>query len=429
MQNANRLLIVAIPLLLATMSFAQFGGKAGFGEAFRPDVLPRDMVLVVETLKLEEWQRPIVESLIDDYTANFKTGCDTVRQKMVDMAKSQKGDSKSIKGLLAPIQAWVPEKDRMFADFMASVKGQLSDTQRERWPQFERTMRREKSLEDSDLSGEGVDLIAISRQMQLPPEALTAAQTTLDEYELQLDLALVARDQRIDALMPDFTQAMESMDFDRGVELQNQIMKARVAVRVVQDEFIEKIAESLATPLGPDFRTRALAAGYKEAFQPDPLANFFQVVTNLPDLTPEQRTGVDGASAKWQEHLENLRARMLHTMRQDEPSKPARATKAAQARAAAKEGRKVEQPGIEAMVPLRNEKNRLVQETRDSVLALLTAEQREAIVAGVPGLKPPPPSSPKAPMYQGAGQGGKDATSANKPTDPEGKPVKKEVVE
>ncbi|MEY4842081.1 MAG: hypothetical protein RJA12_805 [Planctomycetota bacterium] len=432
MRNLIRRIVLLAPLILATFTFAQFGGKAGFGEAFRPDILPRDMTLIVETLKLEDWQRPIVESLIEDYTAGFKTGCDTVREKMVDLAKSQKGASKSIKGLLAPISAWLPEKQRLFQEFMASVKGQLSDVQRERWPKFERTLRREQALQDSDLSGEGVDLIVITKQMQLPNDAVVAAQEALDEYEVLLDAALIVRDTQIDALMPKFSDAMESMDMDKGVALQMEIMKSRLGVRTVQDESIEKIAAALPAPYGADFRQRALAAGYREAFQPDPLASFFQVVMELSDLTTEQKTAIEAAKAKWEGELAGLREKMLATMRADEPNKPARSTKVAQARLAAKQGKTAEQPPIEAMVPLRNEKNRLVQETREGVMALLTQEQKDKMAAGVPGLRPPPSQTDPA-LLEGARKPGGKGDAAGKAGSEKGveddKPARKETVD
>jgi len=211
--------------------------------------------------------------------------------------------------------------------------------------------------------------------------------------------------------MPKFSDAMESMDMDKGVALQMEIMKSRVGVRTVQDEAIEKIAAAMPAPYGADFRQRALAAGYREAFQPDPLASFFQVVMELSDLTAEQRAAITAAKAKWEGELAGLREKMLVTMRADEPNKPARSTKVAQARLAAKQGKTAEQPPIEAMVPLRNEKNRLVQETREGVMALLTQEQKDKMAAGVPGLRPPPSQSDPA-MLEGAQKpGGKNDVS------------------
>jgi len=429
MRHLLRPIVFCASIALASLSAsAQFGGKAGFSEAFRPDILPRDMVLIIETLKLEDWQRPIVESLIEDYSASFKTGCDAVREKMVDMAKTQKGGAKSAVGLLAPIETWQQEKEKLFRDFMDSVKGQLSDAQKERWPSFERTIRREHSLSNSDLSGEGVDLLAIARQMQMPPESMATAQAAFDEYEIALDQAIAARDARMKALMPDFRAAMETMDLEKGSALQNQIMAARITVRQAQDDGIERIAAALPAPYGADFRQRALAAGYKEAFQPDPLASFFQVVDGLEDLTPDQKSGIATAKSKWEAALSNLRERMLDTTRKDDPNKPIRATKAAQARLAAKQGKTAEAPPVDAMVPLRNEKNKLVQETRDAVLALLTPEQKEKITAGIPGLRPPNVQTNPA-IYEGGARKGADNAGA-KEADAEGdKPARKETVE
>ena len=62
---------LALPMLVTAPAKAQFGGAAGFADAFRPDFLDRDMPLFVEHLRLEDWQRPIVEMLLLDYTHSF----------------------------------------------------------------------------------------------------------------------------------------------------------------------------------------------------------------------------------------------------------------------------------------------------------------------------------------------------------------------
>lgn len=226
--------------------------------------------------------------------------------------------------------------------------------------------------------------------------------------------------------MPELTRSMEEMDMQRGVTLQMQIMQDRVAVRTVQDESIDKIAAVLPAPTGAEFRQRALAAGYKEAFQPDPLASFFQMVGQLTDLTAEQRAGIAAARDKWDTALLGLRERMLQTMRSDEPNKPVRATKAAQARLAAKQGKSADPAPADAMVPLRNEKNRLTQETRDTVLALLTDDQKEKIRAGVPGLRPMNSQTDASLMEGGARRGASDAAGAKGDAE-EDKPAKKEA--
>jgi hypothetical protein len=397
--------------ILAPLASAQFGGKAGFSEAFKPDLLPRDMTMIVETLKLEDWQRPIVQSLLEDYKDSFKTGTDAIREKMINSAKKQKnGAAKDMRSLLAPIEEWMPEKERLYEDLMSSIKTQLSPTQQERWPKFERAVRRTRSLDDSDLSGEGVDLISILNQMQLKQDVLDSAAPAMEQYELALDAALKMRDARITALLPKFTAAMETMDMQAGSELQGQIMSERVVVRNIQDDSIEKITLLLPAPFAQDFRTRALSQGYREVFQPDPLSSFFAAVLNLNDLTAEQKSGIQSAQTAWDESFNTLQTRMLDTTRADEPTKSKRKMLANAAKKAAKDGSSAPEVPPDLLIPLRNEKNKLVQETRESVLKLLTPDQTERLSAGIPGLRPPPPNTSTPNMYENVG----------KPNNPEG---------
>ena len=390
--------------ILAPMASAQFGGKAGFSEAFKPDLLPRDMTMIVETWKLEDWQRPIVQSLLQDYQDSFKTGTDALKEKMVESAKQQKnGGAKNMRGLLEPIQNWLPEKARLFEDLMSSIQSQLGPNQKERWPKFERAVRRARSLDDSDLSGEGVDLIAILQQMQLQPTIWEAAQSAVDQYEIALDAALIARDAQITALLPKFSDAMENMDLQTGGNLQSQIMVVRVVVRDLQDDAIEKITLALPAPYAQDFRTRALSQGYREVFQSDPLSNFFAAVLNLNDLTAEQKTAIQSAQTTWDGAFSALQLKMLDTTRSEEPQKAKRKTISNAAKKAAKDGATPPEVPPDLMIPLRNEKNKLVQDTRESVLKLLSEDQTDRLAAGVPGVRPPPPSTTPG-MYQNAGK-------------------------
>lgn len=390
--------------ILAPMASAQFGGKAGFSEAFKPDLLPRDMTMIVETLKLEDWQRPIVQSLLQDYQDSFKTGTAALKEKMVESAKQQKnGGAKNMRGVLEPIQNWLPEKARLFEDLMSSIQSQLGPNQKERWPKFERAVRRARSLDDSDLSGEGVDLIAILQQMQLQPTIWEAAQSAVDQYEIALDAALIARDAQITALLPKVSDAMENMDLQTGGNLQSQIMVVRVVVRDLQDDAIEKITLALPAPYAQDFRTRALSQGYREVFQSDPLSNFFAAVLNLNDLTAEQKTAIQSAQTTWDGAFSALQLKMLNTTRSEEPQKAKRKTISNAAKKAAKDGTTPPEVPPDLMIPLRNEKNKLVQDTRESVLKLLSEDQTDRLAAGVPGVRPPPSSTTPG-MYQNAGK-------------------------
>jgi hypothetical protein len=274
-------------------------------------------------------------------------------------------------------------------------------------------------LDDSDLAGEGVDLIFVIRQMQLQPDVVAVAEPALDQYEIALDVALKARDAKISSLLPKFSEAMDTMDLIAGANLQDQIILTRIDVRQIQDDSIEKIAAMLPAPHGQDFRTRALAQGYREVFQPDSLAGFFAAVLNLNDLTAEQKSQVQSAQASWNDAFLALQNRMLETTRMEEPKKAQRKTLALAAKRAEKTGTTAPEVPADPMVPLRNEKNKLVQETRESVLKLLSEDQIDRLAAGTPGLHPPPPASFTAGQAPGATKKAGDTqdTNSNAPKD------------
>ncbi|MEY3023221.1 MAG: hypothetical protein RJA16_47, partial [Planctomycetota bacterium] len=67
-------LMTALAATIAGPVSAQFGGDAGLANAFRQDFYRRDLLIFNEVLDLEDWQRPIIEVLLDDYAASFEAG-------------------------------------------------------------------------------------------------------------------------------------------------------------------------------------------------------------------------------------------------------------------------------------------------------------------------------------------------------------------
>ncbi len=108
------------------------------------------------------------------------------------IAKSNGGDA-VLERIMAPLNSWRTEKTQMLEKFMSDLKSQLGPQQLERWPSFERALRRERLLPDGDLSGESVDLFAVLTRMQLTPAEQEAVKQPLAAYELMLDEALVTR--------------------------------------------------------------------------------------------------------------------------------------------------------------------------------------------------------------------------------------------
>jgi len=167
---------------LAPTAQAQFGGRGGMAQMFIPEYLSRDLPVFVDSLQLEDWQRPILEALLDDYDTNFNTAADGVRKSIGGLKDTAAGTSpdKIIDLIQQPLLRWNDEKEKLRQDFIANVKSQLSDAQAELWPRLERSMRREKALPNHELSGEGLNLLIVLRELEASPAAADAAREAVE---------------------------------------------------------------------------------------------------------------------------------------------------------------------------------------------------------------------------------------------------------
>lgn len=372
---------LSIPMLLTAPAKAQFGGAAGFADAFRPEFLERDMPLFVEHLRLEDWQRPIVEILLQDYAQSFELGIGRVKDEMKEsqaiIGRSQPEDVMKI--ILEPISRWDEERRILRDEFLLNVKAQLSGDQSARWPRFERTLRREKELPKGELFGESVDLYSMFRSLRLPYEIEESVDPLIAAYEVDLDAALNARRQRIDSLQDGIKEAMAAMDFEAGLSATDRIMATRVAVRQVQDAWIERIAEALPEPHSDTFRRNALERGYPKAFRPTAIPRLLESVRELPDLTDAQRSQLDAIEADFDVALTRVETSIVDTIRREQPGEARRKVERMIERRNGNAPRR--EPTAEDK--LIAEKNDLVDETRKRILAVLTPEQTGDLPGGI----------------------------------------------
>lgn len=324
---------------IATPASAQFGGEAGFRAAFMPDYLSRDINLFTEYLVLEEWQKPIVEVLLEDYQTSFRAGEADFRNKLVEVSSKLQasGQQDAMKTLLAPFEVWETQKAGIAKAFEDNVKLQLGPDQAERWPALERALRREKWLSDGVLSGESVDLILVSKQVEVPLDVQRAASEAFVAYELALDEALMHRHMRAGAAQKGLREAMTSGDSASGVEGMKSIMEARVALRNMQDQQTVLLADALGAEWGPRFAEAARKASYPKAFRPRLMLQVFDEVLAIESLTPEQTADVQNVLTWYTTEMDTLENALVELLRTEEPEKELATVNAVGARARGEE--------------------------------------------------------------------------------------------
>jgi len=395
---------------------AQFGGRGGFAQAFQPDIMQRDVTLMTSSLGLEEWQRPVVEALLQDYMSNFNTGVEALKDRMKvasddagKLATSNGGDA-VLEKIMAPLNSWRTEKTQMLEKFMSDLKSQLGPQQLERWPSFERALRRERLLPDGDLSGESVDLFAVLTRMQLTPAEQEAVKQPLAAYELMLDEALVTRMTSIAVLDRELSDAMASMNYDRGADIQDKVMVVRIGVRSANDAGIELLAAALGDR-SEEFRTRALEAGYPDVFRPHPVMILMQQAYALPSLTPEQTSQIDALMSEFGTACRDANMKIYEAVRVDQPKAPRKRVQAAADRKSGASGSAPNTPqganSTDPVVKARIERETMGAPFRDRLLAILNDEQKAELPGGVkvesaenrkqdPAATPPQPKGRRA---------------------------------
>ena len=374
-------LAVAAAAVLGTArpADAQAGRRTLLAQASRPDIVQRDLSLMAQQLQLEEWQRPVIEALINDYTTAFNTGVDAMKDRMRAASEnavrsgSTAGDQ-VLQKVLEPLGGWRAEKEQMLAKFNADVKSQLGAQQLELWPKFERALRRERLLPEGDLSGERVDLFAVVAKMQPTPAEEEATAPVLAQYEVALDQALAARSQRSKEVLPRLEAAMSAMDYEKMGDLQDQVMQASVAVREANDAAIESIAAAMGAR-GPEFRKAALEDGYADVYRIHPVMVLMQQVRRLPSLSPEQVAQVDALTQEFAGACDQANAKLAAVVKAEEPKAAKRRARAMMER---KAGTPASAPGTkpdDEVAKARAEKEAMGQPYRERLMAILRPEQ------------------------------------------------------
>lgn len=419
---------VVATALVAQPASAQFGGQSGFADAFTPDYLRRDMTLFNTYLELEDWQRPIIEVLLEDYHASFRAGVDDVRDELRNVMKDEVAAAgmNATGVIMRPIETWMVEKNRLASELLANVKSQLSERQQQLWPRFERALRREKLLPRGEISGESVNLVGVINQLQLPPDLLASLRPAIDEYEIQLDSVLQNREQVVDTVQPKVKDAMINMDFDTGMQAMEQIMAARIQVRAVQDANAQRLAEALGTQYADEFMVRFYEQAYPKVFRPSPMERTFKEVYQLADLTEDQRAQVKDLERSYNADYDTHSMQILEVLKVEEPKEARRKAEQIRSRQEREPGvkrtPKTKDKNVDPLTVAFDNRDALYEPTMARLRQILTPEQYARLPENVASRRSKAQQDPERLEALGRGPGTPAGTLGGKGDPPQRQP-------
>lgn len=278
--------------------FRMFGGGGGGGgmggEVLNPSISSRDLERAGKILSLDKDQTEAAKMLFDAYQEQYKAKAEPLRKKM-ERAREEFRESRDPSvwgGLRDEFRKLGPVREEMEKTLFADLKAVLREDQAASWEKFERSVRRERSLNRGLMSGERVNLIQIVERAELDDESKAKVAPVLDQYEVDLDRALTARTQFTTEQM---SRAGEIFGGGDPAELQKMIEKGRQLAVVVRD--VNKRYARQVEDLVPEDKALKIAAevrrqSFPRVFETTRAQRLLDAAAKFEDLDENQKASV-----------------------------------------------------------------------------------------------------------------------------------------
>jgi hypothetical protein len=342
---------LAAAIALAAPATAQFRALGGLGQLNQHDYLHRDMVFFAQELDLDDGQRVILDSLYEDYRDNFEQGFQALNAGFMairEMPPEEMADQQqALHRVLSSIDGWRHERDEIRERFEENVKAIINAEQLRRWPALERRITREKTMHHGRLSGESLNLYLIVRDLRLDERTAMTMEPTIEQYGMALDAALQRRNQALWESQADILELARGVAPERSLRQTEREVQARLAVRDVNDHYIELIADVLPSAHREPFRETAKERAYPRVFRPLPAQRLFHEAKRIEGLEPETVMAIEDLERRFLADLAAINTDILQLVRGHEPEQIRHQARAAAARQAGENIQRLTDPSVE----------------------------------------------------------------------------------
>lgn len=315
-------LALAAALSLSTTAIAQpgGGGRGGFfaGEsAFSPAITRTELDSYSDILALSDEQREVANLLLEGYVQQFQAQSAAARERMqrlMDEARESR-DREAWFEVGRYRQEFQTSAEKMESSFFSDLRAVLTPDQEARWTDMERTRRRERTLAQGQMSGERVDIIRIARE--LAPDQSGPLAEILTQYELDLDRALVRRNEVYTSMRDQFSTAGRP-DFSRMGDLFERARDASKQVRDVNERYARQVLGTLPDDLRPGFEQRVREASFPQVYRASRTSQHLTAAAAFEDLNESQREQVTSLTASYQRESATLNDRLSAAWRKAE---------------------------------------------------------------------------------------------------------------
>jgi len=398
-------------------SHAQFASVA---EAMNPEYLPRDLLVFVEGLDLDDSQQMIAEALFDDYQSNFDLGIERMKveiESVREQIPSAGGDERKIlRIVLSPLQDWIIDREAMGNQFLENIRVILMSEQRDRWEHFLRRLYREKHVRDGRFSGEAVNLFNVVRDLRLPEPLAEDLDLILEQYAIALDAGMKRRSAILRGPVHDIFDPIIN-DRQRTLDV-NGLISTRLVIREVNEQYIQQLASALPAPQNDLFTRAAMIAGFPRIYRETPAQRLFRHAATRDAFDAAVIQAILTIEAEYLATLATQNEELLDVVRESEPKLEKERTEAAELRRAGGRPERIIDPTRDVF----RARDEMAREYIEQLRAMLSAEAFADLEGsrrwiprdeldpgdGLPSLQGAPPipkgSGPKRPINNAGGR-------------------------
>lgn len=305
--NAAMTLMIALSAVGTNIETANADQPRPQFDPFEVRITAEEIPFLTEDLQLNPEQQTLVESMFAGFEPDAKRSQVAALKQSIFLKQALKGDSRGTVILFQRMaeanRAWRIERRGIEDRFLADVRTILTNDQQKRWPTYDTNRRRRWTLaERAELSGEGVDLVALANETINHPKTRFALQPTLDDYVRELDVSLRDRNRALDRI-EDKTAERENPSDEIRSPLFRQAGRARLALV----DLNTKYAQLLETKLNPEaadmLRSSFARAGFPSIFAETAADRYHRLALALDDLSDSQRASIEATGERYHEEI------------------------------------------------------------------------------------------------------------------------------
>ena len=333
---------------------------AAFGQAspqaavlFSPDLMTRDIPVVIEVMDLDADQAAVLDTLIQEYLSSFdlahkqamaeiealdagslrgnwqaddwsewRDAWASVREKAISidnpaaaaawLATQREWARRELVTLVANrpealpsartvvLEDWLNTRQLLREGFERDVSLVLEPNEVDRWAMVEAAIRRQRTVFGQMLEGEQFDLGSIIGDVLVSdPSILARLEPSLDAYEAAWSAAAASRDRVLEQLLPRRLDAEERRDRVSLLHLIARETEARQALVKVNVDWYERFSGLMPTDRVNDFQRRVNDAWYPDIFLPSQPQRIVAHLLATEDLSKAMRADLIASRIKY----------------------------------------------------------------------------------------------------------------------------------